>query len=70
MRRGLVGTNFFLPIVRDAAKRERVLSDADVAEIWLAAWRSVGAFGPTHRLLIFAWQGRGEVASECHVRRR
>jgi integrase len=51
-----------LPVVKGAAKRERVLSDAEVAEIWQAAGEASEPFGPIIRLLILTGQRRGEVA--------
>jgi integrase len=64
IKRGLVGANPFaaLPIAKGAAKRERVLSDAEVAEIWQAAGEASEPFGPIIRLLILTGQRRGEVA--------
>ena len=50
------------PIVRDAAKREWVLSDAEVAKVWLPAGEASAPFGPIIRLLILTGQRRGEVA--------
>jgi integrase len=63
-KRGSVGGNPFasLPVVKGAAKRERVLSDAEIAEIWLAAGGASVPFGPIIRLLILTGQRRGEVA--------
>ena len=64
VKRGSVGTNPFaaLPIVKGAAKRERVLSDLEMAEIWRAAGEASVPFGPIIRLLILTGQRRGEVA--------
>jgi integrase len=64
VKRGSVGANPFaaLPVVKGAAKRERVLSDAEVAEIWQAAGEASVPFGPIIRLLILTGQRRGEVA--------
>jgi hypothetical protein len=49
VKRGSVRANPFaaLPVVKGAAKRERVLSDAEVAEIWQAAGEASEPFGPT-----------------------
>ena len=64
VKRGSVRANPFaaLPVVKSAAKRERVLSDAEVAEIWQAAGDASDPFGPIIRLLILTGQRRGEVA--------
>jgi integrase len=64
IKRGSVAVNPFaaLPVVKGAAKRERVLSDAEVVEIWQAAGESSQPFGPIIRLLILTGQRRGEVA--------
>ena len=64
VKRGSVGTNPFaaLPVVKSAAKRERVLSDLEMAEIWRAAGEASAPFGPIIRLLILTGQRRGEVA--------
>jgi integrase len=64
LKRGSVAANPFaaLPVVMSAAKRERVLSDDEVAEIWQAAGEASEPFGPIIRLLILTGQRRGEVA--------
>ena len=64
VKRGSVGTNPFaaLPVAKGGAKRERVLSDAEVAEIWQAACETSVPFGPIIRLLILTGQRRGELA--------
>jgi integrase len=64
IKRGSVAANPFaaLPIAKGAAKRERVLSDAEVAQIWQAAGEVSEPFGPIIRLLILTGQRRGEVA--------
>jgi integrase len=64
VKRGSVRSNPFaaLPVVKNAAKRERVLSDAEVAEIWQATGEASEPFGPIIRLLILTGQRRGEVA--------
>jgi len=65
MRRGAVRVNPFasLPIAKIIAKRERVLSDAELAEIWHAAGEAVHpSYGKIIRLLILTGQRRGEVA--------
>jgi integrase len=60
VKRGMVQTNPFadLPVSKASVKRERVLSDDEIVEIWLAA----GAFGAIVRFLILTGQRRGEVA--------
>ena len=64
VNRGSVGTNPFaaLPVVKSAAKRERVLSDLEMAEIWRAAGEASAPFGPIIRRPILTGQRRGEVA--------
>ena len=64
VKRGSISANPFaaLPIVKGAAKRERVLSDLETAEIWRAAGEASVPFGPIIRLLILTGQRRGEVA--------
>ncbi len=44
MKRGTVQGNPFadLPVAKGIAKRERVLSDDEIAEIWRAAGNAVG----------------------------
>ena len=44
------------------AKRERVLSDTEIAEIWRAAGDAASPYGTIIRLLILTGQRRGEVA--------
>jgi integrase len=64
VKRGAVHTNPFaaLPINKSIAKRERVLSDAEIAEIWRAAGDTAPPYGTIVRLLILTCQRRGEVA--------
>ena len=64
VKRGAVHTNPFaaLPVRKGIAKRERVLSDAEVAEIWRAAGDAASPYGTIVRLLILTGQRRGEVA--------
>ena len=52
VKRGMVQANPFadLPLSKASAKRERVLSDDEIAEIWRAATRS--PFGTIVRLLL------------------
>jgi integrase len=63
-RRGKVPGNPFaeLPIAAGAAERERVLSDAEIAEIWAATGMLGYPFGPFYKLLILTLQRRAEVA--------
>ena len=51
--RGAVHTNPFaaLPVRKGIAKRERVLSDAEIAEIWHAATEAASPYGTIIRLL-------------------
>jgi len=62
VKRGAVSVNPFaaLPVAKSAAKRERVLSDSEIAEIWRAA--DAAPYGSIVRLLILSGQRRGEVA--------
>ena len=64
VRRGAVSANPFadLPIPKGAAKRERVLGDDELAEIWRAAGQTPAPYGTIVRLLILTGQRRGEVA--------
>jgi integrase len=64
VKRGAVHANPFsnLPIAKGAAKRERVLSDTEIAEIWRAAGDTPSSYGTIVRLLILTGQRRGEVA--------
>jgi integrase len=63
-RRGKVPENPFaeLPISGGATERERVLSDAEIAEVWTAADTLGYPFGPFYKLLILTLQRREEVA--------
>jgi integrase len=47
---------------KTSAKRERVLSDDEIAEIWRAIGATRWPFGTIVRLLILTGQRRGEVA--------
>jgi integrase len=51
-----------LPVAKSVAKRERVLSDTEIAEIWRAAGDAASPYGTIIRLLILTGQRRGEVA--------
>ena len=64
VKRGAVRVNPFaaLPIDKSIAKRERVLSDQEIAEIWRAAGDAASPYGTIIRLLILTGQRRGEVA--------
>jgi integrase len=64
VRRGMVAGNPFaeLPIAKSIAKRERVLTDDEIAEIWAAAGKAATPYGTIVRLLILTGQRRGEVA--------
>ena len=63
-RRGKVPENPFaeLPISPGTIERERVLSDAEVAEVWAAADTLGYPFGPFYKVLILTLQRREEVA--------
>jgi integrase len=64
VKRGAVKVNPFaaLPVAKSVAKRERVLSDSEIAEIWRAAGDAAAPYGTIVRLLILTGQRRGEVA--------
>ena len=64
VKRGAVRVNPFadLPVAKGIAKRERVLSDAEIAEVWRAAGDAASPYGTIVRLLILTGQRRGEVA--------
>jgi integrase len=64
VKRGVVPANPFanLPIGKSIAKRERVLSDDEIAQIWRAAGKVAAPYGAIVRLLILTGQRRGEVA--------
>jgi integrase len=63
-KRGAVSANPFLalPVDKGIAARERVLSDAEIGEIWYAAGNAASPYGTIIRLLIITGQRRGEVA--------
>jgi integrase len=63
-KRGKVPANPFqgLPITTASAARERVLSDAELAEVWAGAATLGYPFGPYFKLLILTLQRRTEVA--------
>jgi integrase len=64
VKRGVVRLNPFadLPVAKAVAKRERVLSDTEIAEIWHAAGEATSPYGTIIRLLVLTGQRRGEVA--------
>src|SRR5258708_24685981 len=64
VKRGALRVNPFadLPFAKSVAKRERVLSDAEIAKIWRAAGEATSPYGTIIRLLILTGQRRGEVA--------
>jgi integrase len=64
VKRGAVHANPFvaLPIANGIAKRERVLTDDEIGEIWRAAGKVAAPYGDIIRLLILTGQRRGEVA--------
>jgi integrase len=64
VKRGMVPTNPFahLPVAKSITKRERVLSDQELAEIWRATGVAAAPYGSIVRLLILTGQRRGEVA--------
>jgi integrase len=63
VKRGLLQTNPFsnLPIATNIARRERVLSDQEIVEIWAAAGKAAAPYGLIVRLLILTGQRRNEV---------
>jgi integrase len=64
VKRGVVQNNPFadLPVSKGIAKRERVLGDEEITEIWRAAGEVGAPYGSIIRLLILTGQRRGEVA--------
>jgi integrase len=64
VKRGALSVNPFadLPIAKSVAKRERVLSDTEIADIWRAAGDAASPYGTIIRLLILTGQRRGEIA--------
>jgi integrase len=64
LKRGMVTANPFsdLPVPKNVSKRERVLTDDEVAETWRAAAKMAMPYGTIVRLLILTGQRRGEVA--------
>jgi integrase len=64
IKRGMITANPFatLPVSKSIAKRERALSDSEIAEIWWATGNASSPYGTLIRLLILTGQRRGEVA--------
>jgi integrase len=63
--------NFAFPCSsKSIAKRERVLSDHEIAEIWTATSTAGAPYGSIIRLLILTGQRRGEVAGWLGVSAR
>ena len=64
VKRGAVRVNPFadLPVAKSIAKRERVLGDQEIAEVWRATGDVTSPYGPIIQLLILTGQRRGEVA--------
>jgi integrase len=64
VKRGAVHHNPFadLPVAKNVARRERVLSDNEIAEVWHAAGDAAAPYSAIIRLLILTGQRRGEVA--------
>jgi len=64
LRRRLVASNPFAGVVIEARERsrDRVLTDAELGEVWRAAGALGWPFGPFVRVLILTLQRRGEVA--------
>jgi integrase len=64
VKRGMVNTNPFanLPVPKAVVKRERILSDNEIVEIWRAAAEAGEPYGSIIRMLLLTGQRRGEVA--------
>jgi integrase len=64
VKRGVVRVNPFadLPIAKRGGKRERVLTDDELGEIWRTTCDAAQPYGTIVRLLILTGQRRGEVA--------
>lgn len=64
MRRGYVTANPFaaIAIERRERPRDRVLTDAELGDIWRATGSMVYPFGPLIRIMVLTMQRRGEVA--------
>jgi integrase len=65
VKRGAVRLNPFadLPVPKNLAKRERVLSDQELVEVWHAADDATAPYGTIIRSLILTGQRRSEVAA-------
>lgn len=63
-KRGKVAGNPFadLPISHGATERDRVLTDAELAEVWMAAGRMDYPFGPFFKVAALTLQRREEIA--------
>ncbi|HLN23356.1 MAG TPA: integrase arm-type DNA-binding domain-containing protein [Patescibacteria group bacterium] len=63
MKRGTIAVNPFaaLPSMGEAPKRDRVLADGELAEVWKAAGQISGPFGGMVQFLILTGQRREEV---------
>jgi integrase len=64
VKRGGIHHNPFadLPVANSIGKRERILSDQELADVWRAAGEVSAPYGTIVRLLILTGQRRGEVA--------
>jgi integrase len=64
VQRGMVPANPFahLPVAKSNGRRDRVLSDDEIGEIWRAAGEAGSPYGTIIRLMILTGQRRGEVA--------
>lgn len=64
-KRGAVQVNPFanLPVAKSITRRERVLSDRELAEVWQGAGEAAAPYGTLIRLLILTGQRRSEVAA-------
>jgi integrase len=65
VKRGKVPDNPFqgLPISAGTTERERVLSDAEIADVWTATDKLGYPFGPFYKMMILSLQRREEVAA-------
>ena len=64
VKRGALHHNPFadLPVANSVGKRERILSDQELADVWRATSEVSAPYGTIVRLLILTGQRRGEVA--------
>ena len=58
-----IGISFWRDRAKGIAKRERVLSDDEIGEIWRAAGGAAAPYGAIVRLLILTGQWRGEIGA-------